>query len=172
MGAAGASLDEEVGALYTRTCPRLIGLLTAISGSRSDAEEVAQEAYVRLLPRWKQVRSYDDPESWVRTVAINILISRQRRAKVAVRGLTRLGARPQEHLPDLSADGVAVQAALRVLPVAQRTVVVLHHVLDLSVDDIAAELRIPAGTVKSRLSRARAALAQLLQDSEETIDHV
>jgi hypothetical protein len=54
-------------------------------------------------------------------------------------------------------------------PGGSAAVIVLHHLLDLSVDQVAAELHIPAGTVKSRLSRARAALAPLL-DTEEIID--
>lgn len=172
VGGASAAAQEEVAALYARSCPRLIGLLTAIGGSRGDAEEVAQEAYVRLLSRWERVRGYDDPESWVRTVAIRILISRQRRARVALRGLVRLGGGAQQQQPGLSPDSVAIRTALLGLPLAQRTVVVLHHVLDLPVEDIAAELEIPVGTVKSRLSRARATLSELLTESEETVKNV
>jgi RNA polymerase sigma-70 factor (ECF subfamily) len=52
--------------------------------------------------------------------------------------------------------------ALRALPVAQRKVVVLHHLLDLPVEQVAAELGVPVGTVKSRLARARGALASRL----------
>lgn len=164
---------DEVAALYARTCPRLIGLLTSIGGSRSEAEEVAQDAYVRLLPQWSKVRSYDDPESWVRVVAVRLLISRQRRAKVATLGLRRLAGRAQQHQlhqPELTSTADLVSAALRTLPVSQRAVVILHHVMDLSVEQVALELRVPAGTVKSRLSRGRAALAPLLSEYEE-IDH-
>jgi RNA polymerase sigma factor (sigma-70 family) len=52
--------------------------------------------------------------------------------------------------------------ALRALPVAQRKVVVLHHLLDLPVEQVAAELGVPTGTVKSRLARARISLAARL----------
>lgn len=166
-----ADADAEVAALYARSSARLIGLLTSIGGSRSDAEEVAHDAYVKLLPRWHEVRSYDDPEAWVRTVAVRLLISRGRRASVAARGLARHAGRAPRPPTALSEDGAAVAAALGTLPPAQRAVIVLHHVLDLSVDDIAAELAIPAGTVKSRLSRARAALGPLLSDHEEVTDH-
>lgn len=162
---------DEVAALYARSCPRLIGLLTSIGGSRSEAEEVAQDAYVKLLPRWSKVRAYDDPESWVRVVAIRMLISRRRRAKVAAFGLRRLGGRAGQGQPDqseLTAAVFAVSAALRALPISQRVVVIMHHVMDLPVDQVARELNIPVGTVKSRLARARAALAPLLIDYEET----
>lgn len=163
-------VDEEVAALYARSYPRLVGLLTSIGGSRGDAEEVAQDAYVKLLQRWDTVGAYDDPEAWVRAVALRLLISRHRRSTVAARGLIRLGARPQPDQSALSPDAVAVSTALRTLPVNQRAVIVLHHVLDLPVEQVAAELHIPVGTVKSRLARARTALAHLLE-TEGSVDH-
>lgn len=165
---------EDVAALYARTCPRLVGLLVSIGGSRSEAEEVAQDAYVRLLQHWGTVRDYDDPESWVRVVAVRLLISRRRRATAATFGLRRLAGRARQHQPEqpeLSADALAVTSALRTLPVAQRACVILHHAMDLSVEQVAQELKVPVGTVKSRLSRARAALAPLLNDHEE-VNHV
>lgn len=166
-----AGMRDEVAAMYARSCPGLVGLLSAIGGSRSDAEEIAQEAYVRLLLRWSKVRTYDDPDAWVRTVAVRILISRHRRAKVASMGLGRLAGQPTQDFPELTVDAVAISAALRALPIGQRAVVILHHVVDLSVDQVAHELHLPVGTVKSRLSRARAALAPLLRETEET-NHV
>lgn len=162
--------DDEVAALYARTCPRLIGLLTCIAGSRSDAEEIAQDAFVKLLGRWRQVSTYDDPEAWVRAVAVRMMISRLRRRRVAWLGLVRLAGGPADHPPP-SPNSVAVAAALRTLPPAQRAVMVLHYAFDLPVEQVAAELKVPVGTVKSRLSRARAAVAPLLTD-EELIRHV
>jgi RNA polymerase sigma-70 factor (ECF subfamily) len=162
--------DAAVKALYTRGYSRLVGLLISIGGSRSDAEEVAQDAYAKLLAHWGKVGAYDDPQAWVRAVAVRLLIGRRRRATVAALGLRRLGARPQPEQAALSLDAVAVSTALAVLPVSQRAVIVLHHLLDLPVEEVAAELHIPVGTVKSRLSRARAALAPLLEPNEETID--
>lgn len=163
--------DEEVTALYERGYPRLVGLLTSMGGSRCDAEEVAQDAYVKLLAHWSKVRTYDDPDAWLRAVAVRMLIGRHRRATVARLGLRRLAGRPEQQTPGLSPDAVAVAGALRTLPLAWRAVLILHHVLDLPLDQVAAELQVPVGTVKSRLSRARAALTPLLADIEETIDH-
>lgn len=76
-----------------------------------------------------------------------------------MRGLVRLGGGAQQQQPGPNPDSVAIRSALLPLPLAQRTVVALHHVLDLPVEDIAVELEIPVGTVKSRLSRGRAALS-------------
>ena len=63
-------------------------------------------------------------------------------------------------------------AALRALPLAQRTVIALHYLADLPVEQIADELGVPTGTVKSRLSRGRDALALALGPIEEEADHV
>lgn len=159
--------DDEVAELYAAACPRLVGLLTVIGGSRADAEEVAQEAFVRLLERWPKVRAYDDPEAWVRTVAVRMLISRLRRRSTAAVGLRRLAARTQPACPPVDSDR-DLAAALATLPVGHRAVVLLHHMYDLPVDEVAARLRIPVGTVKSRLSRARAVLAPILEDNDRS----
>jgi RNA polymerase sigma-70 factor (ECF subfamily) len=160
---------DEVAALYARACPALVGLLTAIGGNRADAEEVAHDAFVRLLEHWAKVRDYAAPESWLRTVAVRLLVSRHRRRQVAARGLAVLGRRAVT-APPTAAPGhdVELADALAGLPVDQRAVLVLHHLHDLSVAEVAELLHIPTGTVKSRLSRARAALAPLLADDERS----
>lgn len=167
-----ASTQDEVAELYARSSSRLVGVLVSIGGSRADAEECAQDAYVKLLTRWDKIRKYDDPEAWVRSVAVRILVSRHRRAMVATLGNRRLATRIQEQDAGISADAVAVSVALRTLPVAQRAAVILHYVLDLPLEQIATELQIPVGTVKSRLSRARASLVPQLCETEEANDHV
>ena len=164
MGSTDARLGVE--SLYVRTCPRLIGLLTAMGGSRSDAEEIAQDAYVALLKHWDRVQSYEDPEAWVRTVAIRKLISRHRRYSVQRVGMSRLVAGYEPATKDLSPEGVDLARALSELPLKLRTVVLLHYVLDHSVEQISAQLSLPVGTVKSRLARARARLEPLLTEQE------
>ena len=160
---------DEVAALYARACPALVGLLTAIGGNRADAEEVAQDAFVRLLEHWGKVRDYADPEAWLRTVAVRVLVSRHRRRQVAARGLAVLGRRAA---PALHAAGpghdMELEEALAGLPVDRRAVLVLHHLYDLPVAEVAELLHVPTGTVKSRLSRARAALAPLLADEKRS----
>jgi RNA polymerase sigma-70 factor, ECF subfamily len=68
-------------------------------------------------------------------------------------------------VPAVSEETAALAQALRALPLPQRQVVVLHHLLDLPVEQIARELRMPVGTVKSRLARARRALARQLDEA-------
>ena len=64
---------------------------------------------------------------------------------------------------------VALVAALKQLPEAQRRALVLHHLADLPVHEVARETGVPEGTVKARLSRGRAALAALLADHQTTL---
>lgn len=151
------SLDRGFEAFYVAAYPRVAAALMRVAGSRHEAEDVAQEAFSRLVPRWDSVRRYDDPEAWVRAVAFRIMTSRWRRTKTAAAALLRLG--PAPHVAAPSAAGVTVDAVLASLSVEHRQVLVLHHGLDLSIDEIARELQIAPGTVKSRLSRARAAAA-------------
>jgi RNA polymerase sigma-70 factor (ECF subfamily) len=157
----------EVAALYRRTWPRLIGLLVSIGATRADAEEFAEDAYVKLLDRWDKISRYDDPDAWVRAVAVRTLVSRLRRQQVATRALAKLTGRASE----VQGDAVDVAAALARITPTQRAVAVLYYVTDLSIEQIADELQLPRGTVKSRLARARQALAPLLEVEEEVPGH-
>jgi RNA polymerase sigma factor (sigma-70 family) len=160
-----ASPEAGVAALYAASYARLVGVLAVATGSRADAEDVVQEAFARLLPRWSSVSAYDEPEAWLRTVAFRLAASRWRRAKVAARGLARLGAPPDVAPPDGSR--LDAERILTGLSRPLREVLVLHHALGLPVDEIARELGVPAGTVKSRLSRARAAAVAISGDRDE-----
>lgn len=153
---------EGLAELYSASYPRLVGVLALAAGSRPEAEEVVQEAFVRLLKAWPAVSAYDDPEAWVRKVSFRLLSNRLRTARNGIRAVVRLGGPPPAPAP--TGDRVDTARALATLPVGQRQVVVLHHLVGLSVDEVAAELGIAGGTVKSRLSRARAALDPLLRE--------
>lgn len=162
MAATGEpETQSDVGALYAASYRRLVGLLTVLSGNAADAEECVQEAFVRLLPRWDRVSRYDDPEAWLRTVAIRLSTSRWRRAAVAARALVRLGP-AVEDAPAADRDArLDAERILAALPRGHREVLVLHHGLGLPIEEVARELGVPVGTVKSRLFRARAAAAAL-----------
>ena len=148
----------DVRALYAASYGRLVGILAVAAGDRDEAEEVVQEAFVRLLPRWSKISRYDDPEAWVRHVAFRLLANRERRRRLS----HRLAAKVPESTSAATSESLDVIRALASLPFDQRQVVVLHHLLDLPINRVATELGVPVGTVKSRLARARAALAPLL----------
>jgi RNA polymerase sigma-70 factor, ECF subfamily len=153
--------------LYTSAFGRLVGQLFLITGDLHEAEEVVQEAFTRAAGRWQRLRDYDLPEQWVRRVAINLARDGRRRVRRRLAVLAQLD--DEAVVPPISVDGLAVAAALATLPRRHRQVVVLHYLLDLSVQEVARQLAVPVGTVKSRLARARTALAAQL-DTE--IDRV
>jgi RNA polymerase sigma factor (sigma-70 family) len=140
----------------------------AMTNDLGAAEEITQEAFAVAYGRQHQVARTDSPEAWLRTVVVNLARRRFRRRATLDRILRRqqaepppLGVPPDEHLD--------LHDAIRGLGQEHRTVVVLHYLADLPVEEIAAVLGVPEGTVKSRLSRARAALAERLRTE---VDHV
>lgn len=155
-------------AFYTGSVRRVIGQLYAMTGSRAEAEDCVQEAYARAWQRWDKVAGYGDPEAWVRTVAYRVSISAWRKTANMRAAHRRHGAPDDAH--GLSPDYVAIIAALRKIPARQRQAIVLHHLVGLSVDEIARETGVPAGTVKARLSRGRQALAPYLAETEDLAD--
>jgi RNA polymerase sigma-70 factor, ECF subfamily len=154
-------LDE----LYDASYRRLVVQLFAVCGNLADAEDAVQEAFVTALRKRRQLAAVANPEAWVRTTALNRLRSGWRHAEVVRRYQGRVPG-PQVAV-DVGPERVAIVTALGQVDADQRVVVVLHYLADLGTAEIAAELGIPEGTVKSRLSRARARLADLIDDREE-----
>jgi len=161
--------EEFVREVYEGSYRRLVTQLVGACGDVSTAEEVVQEAFVRALAHGAAFRRTDNPEAWLRHVALNLARSRWRRLRRYAGLMPRL-AEPSA-IPDLSADHLTLMAALERLPRAQREAIAMHHLADLPVHQVAAALGVPPGTVKARLSRGRAALAQLLSDGSE-VPHV
>jgi RNA polymerase sigma-70 factor (ECF subfamily) len=151
--------DIEIQALYAASYRRLLGQLIGVTGSVAEAEDVVQEAFVRGLDRPARLLGADNPEAWLRTVAVNLARSRWRRAQRLVGLAPRLVEAPRDGHTD---DHLDLLDALRKLPVGQREVIALYHLADLSVEEVADTLNLRTGTVKARLSRGRAALSTLL----------
>jgi RNA polymerase sigma-70 factor (ECF subfamily) len=156
----GRDLVDE---LYDASYGRLVVQMLALCGSQADAEDAVQEAFVQALRHRDRFERTDRPEAWLRTVAVNRLRNHWRHAEVARRLLVQVPG-PRAAL-DLSPDHVALVAALQQLDPTSREVVVLHHLAGLSVGEVAHQLGMAEGTVKSRLSRSRARLAGLLDDT-------
>jgi RNA polymerase sigma-70 factor (ECF subfamily) len=152
---------------YTATVGRLLGQLFPVTGDLHEAEEIVQEAFARASVHWPRLRDYDVPEAWVRRVAMNLAADRGRRLQRQARALRRAG--PPPTVPPASAEALAVAEALRALPLRQRQAIVLHHLVDLPVEEVAAILGTRTGTVKSLLARGRRALAAMLGDPEEVL---
>jgi RNA polymerase sigma-70 factor (ECF subfamily) len=157
-------MDDEqfVAQTYHASYRRLVGQMFVLCGDLATAEDVVQEAFVRAMDHVHSFRRADNPEAWLSRVAINLQRSRWRRLKRYAGLEPRLVER---HLPpDLTAESLDLMHELAALPLPQREVVVLHHLQDLPVHEIATILGLSAGTVKSRLSRARLALSVALDE--------
>ena len=156
---------ERFDDFYASTAPALVRQVHALTGDLAEAQDCVQEAYARAWQRWSTISVYDAPAGWVRMVACRLAISRFRRLRIGVGLLRRQGLPP--NAPEVDVSRVALVAALRQIPEAQRLAIVLHHLAGLSVKEVADETGAPTGTVKARLSRGRAALAVLLADDPE-----
>jgi RNA polymerase sigma-70 factor (ECF subfamily) len=159
-----APTEAEFREIFLVSYPRLVVQLYGVTGDAAEAEDLVQEAFVRAAAAGRRFTALDNPEAWLRTVAVNIHRSRWRKRRNFFRVRDRLAVRPTD-LPELE-DRFDVIEALRGLPAGQREVVALHYLADLDVAEVARTLRIAEGTVKSRLSRGRDALALALADKE------
>lgn len=151
--------------LYSASYRRLVVQLYAICGDLAQAEDAVQESFVAALRKPRQFARVDNPEAWVRTTAINHLRRRWRHAAVVRKYQPRVPG-PQSPV-EIGPEHVGIVTALAQVDAPLREAVVLHYLADMSTAQIAAQLGIPEGTVKSRLSRARGLLASLLEDKEE-----
>lgn len=137
-------------------------MVRALAFAVGDVElgrDATSEGFCRALQRWNRVSRYDNPAGWVYRVGLNWATSRRRKLR-----RERGGDVPDrgESPPPSPDDGLI--AALRTLSVDQRAVVVGRYYLDWSEAELADALDVPAGTVKSRLSRALDRLGELLEE--------
>ncbi len=156
--------EAEYDELYHSQWARLVGQVTLVCGNSSEAADCVQEAFVRA---WENRRHLDaDAGGWVRTAALRVAFSRWRKARNAMTAWTRDHQARGLDVAFLESSHEAdapVWRALGDLPAAQREALVMHHVLDMPVAQVAEVLGVAQGTVKARLSRGRAALAVVLQ---------
>lgn len=155
--------QADYASFFEATWARTVACAYAVTGDLPAAEDVAQEAYTRAWGRWSQVQQFEDPAAWVRHVATNQAISRWRRARTALKHALSHGRLEPHPAPDENT--VLLVSALRELPEAQRRALVLHHLAGLPVAELARIEGCPTGTIKARLARGRAALADRLDDS-------
>ena len=156
---------EAVRQAYQAYYQRLVAAMYGLTGDFSEAQDLVQEAYARALARPHTFLDVADPEAWLRTVAVNLARTKWRRRRL-FDTLVRTGrvARTPESVPGVDPNRVALVAALQQLSRVTRETIVLHHLADMSVYEVAEQLGVPVGTVKARLSRGRTMLAALLRD--------
>jgi RNA polymerase sigma factor (sigma-70 family) len=157
-------VDEDAStfeAFFQAEYPRLLRAMFLVTGDRHEAEEIAQDAFVRACERWDLVSRATNRPGYVYRMALNGYRSKLRRL---ARG-ARKTLRPQEE-PDLFAaidDRDALGRALARLPKGQREALVLVEWMGMTDDEVGAMLRISPITVRVRIHRARAILKPLLE---------
>jgi RNA polymerase sigma factor (sigma-70 family) len=151
--------------------PRLVGTLALHCGDVGVAEEIAQDALVRVVERWSAVSRMDSPDAWAFRVAFNLTASRFRRRAAERRANERAAHRDDVVRPPDRAEAMAVREAVSLLPERQRAAVVLRYFADLSVRETASALGCAEGTVKSLTSQAITALRGRLVDVEPEVEH-
>lgn len=149
--------SDRVREVFEASYRRLVGQLYAVCGDLTEAEEAVAEAFARAVQHERAFAHLDNPEAWLRTVAVNVSRSRFRRARMAA-ARTPVPVNP----PAFDDERLALMAALRRLPPVQREAIALHHLADLPVAEVAECTGVSVGTVKTRLARGRATLAVLL----------
>jgi RNA polymerase sigma-70 factor (sigma-E family) len=154
------SAHSPIQEIYEASYRRLVVQVYAVVGDLVEAEDAVQEAFARAVAAGGRFARVDNPEAWLRTVAVNVTRRRWRRGRLFT-GLAPRLATPAS-TPAASEEHLEVVQALRKLPLSQRETLAMFYLADLSVDEIATTLGVAPGTVKSRLNRGRAALAALL----------
>ncbi len=156
---AGDGAAATVEALYRERFTATTRLAFLLTGDASAAEELAQEAFVRLHQHAHEV---DNAGGFLRTVLVNLCHDHRRRRDTVRR--YPLAARPPADPPDLPRSVTATWQAVQALPERRRDAVVLRYYADLSTDEIARLLDVRPATVRSLLHRAIGSLQEVLSD--------
>lgn len=148
----------RLGDLYARHLPEAARLAYLLSGDRQAAEDLVQEAFIRVFGRFRDLRDPDSFHWYLRRTLVNLANSRFRRLRTERDYVQRRRVEPAPpSLPDFGSRD-EMWRALQRLPIRQRAAIVLRFYEDLSEAATADVLRCPVGTVKSLVSRGLARL--------------
>jgi RNA polymerase sigma factor (sigma-70 family) len=149
--------------LYARHATGALRLAYLLTGDRDLADDLVQDAFVRLSGRLLHLRDPGGFHAYLRVTVVNLARAHHRRVRVERRFLERRIAHATGSLPDVSEREV-LRAALMTLPIRQRTALVLRFFEDLSEAETSALMRCRPGTVKSLVSRGKEALRSTIGD--------
>ena len=156
--------EDELRDLYDIEHTRLFRTALLIVGDDAIADDIVAEAFARAAVRWWRLRRYDKPGAWLRLVVVRLAVRARERSE---RESSRATLPDAGHLDPPPPDP-DLHAAIDRLPAPQRNCIVLHHLDELPIAEVAELLRMPEGTVRSHLHRGRARLAEELTPSEVT----
>lgn len=161
---------EELVALYDK---RLFNVMYGHTGDYHEALDLTEEAFVRAMRAYPRFRWESDPFTWLYRIALNVLKKRyakdRRRAELWQEHQEKDPPRTAEtDTPDLNLvrkeRAELVRRAIAELPMSNREAITLRYIDDMSYEDIAKTMGCSMGTVKSRIARGKAMLADALKD--------
>ena len=161
MEAEATPVAETFEEFFLETNRDLAGALWLVTRNTHEAEEIAQDAYLKLWERWPRVGTMEDPSGYLHRTAWNLWRSRGRRAGVALRKVVH--AIPADAATDHIESLDVVVKALAGLTPRERAAVVLLDLLDMTSEEAAAALGVRPSTVRVLAARARARLKEGMQ---------
>jgi RNA polymerase sigma-70 factor (ECF subfamily) len=144
---------------------RLLRLMCVVTGSYQEAEDIAQDAFLKLWERWERVVVMDGPDGYLYRTAFNLFRNRSRRAAVAAR--RAVGLTPQRDAFSAADDRHVVTKALASLPSRKRAALVLTDVLGYSAEEAGSLLGVKGSTVRALAFQGRSALRNAKELSDD-----
>ena len=160
--------DALVAALFAEHAPSLVRLAGLFCDDRNAAEDLVQEAFIRLHRSAHTIKDPAKAAAYLRSILMNLARDHNRRGLMSLRHRSTMGE-PQvapgfEDAAIASGEDRAVLAAVRLLPDRQRACLVLHYYMELSESETAATLGISKSSVKTHCRRALTALEATLEE--------
>lgn len=142
-------------AFYEATFARLFAGLCLITGNRHEAEEIAQDAYLKMFERWDRVDTLDDPVAYLFRTSMNLFRSRSRRAALGLRRVFWLAPDETDDLAEVETRDAIVRL-LRGLTPRERAAVVLTAIMGYPAEEAGPMLGLRPSSIRSLTTRARA----------------
>lgn len=164
-----ADLNTMLGQLFTEEATNLVRLARFFVDDRTAAEDLVQEAFIRLSRSAHRVQDQDKIKPYLRSIVLNLARDHNRRGLMSLRHRPPANPEPPGLDDHVAADDDrrVVVAALRQIAPGQRNVLVLRYYMELSVAETAATLGVSVNTVKTQQQRGLASLAQLLEGEHD-----
>lgn len=157
---------EELTEVITKYRRDFLGLAYSVTKNRHDAEDALGQAVVISFEKLETIKNKDKTKAWISTVVYNesLRIVREKKNTALIENLDIEELAKEDK--NMTPDNVFMWQKIFELPESQRTLLFMHYVEDLSIKEIREIIRIPVGTIKSRLHQARKALKTSLKEGE------
>lgn len=168
--ASPTDVDDLVASLFREEGPSLVRLARIFTDDRNAAEDLVQEAFIRLHRSAHRIREVDRAPAYLRSIVLNLARDHNRRGLMSLRHLEAL---TPESAPGLAPEDVIVRddeqgrvlAALNELSPRQRVCLALRFYMDMSESEIARAMSISPNSVKTHCRRGMEALAAILEET-------